>query len=158
MKDLIRPHGGSLAELMVSPERVAELQAQSRDWPSWDLTPRQVCDLELLMNGGFSPLRGFMGRGDYESVCASMRLVSGELWPIPVVLDLPEATAWASAMRSGCQISSTWNAASITPSVSRRATVAFGSSFLAVASGRSRTTGMGHSSPEARRMEAHTDS
>src|SRR5438552_12298776 len=93
MKDLIRPHGGTLAELVVSPERAAELQAQSRDWPSWDLTPRQVCDLELLLCGGFSPLRGFMGRRDYEFVCASMRLVSGDLWPIPVVLDLPEAAA-----------------------------------------------------------------
>jgi len=93
MEDLIRPHGGTLAELVVPRERAAELQAQSRDWPSWDLTPRQVCDLELLMNGGFSPLRGFMGRRDHESVCASMRLTSGELWPIPVVLDLPEAAA-----------------------------------------------------------------
>jgi sulfate adenylyltransferase len=93
MTDLIRPHGGTLTELIASPERVAELQAQSRDWPSWDLKPRQLCDLELLLNGGFSPLRGFMGRRDYESVCGSERLSSGELWPIPVVLDLPEAAA-----------------------------------------------------------------
>src|SRR3954468_6846429 len=93
MTDLIRPHGGTLTELIASRERVAELQAQSRDWPSWDLKPRQLCDLELLLNGGFLPLPGFMGRRDYESVCASMRLSSGDLWPIPVVLDLPEATA-----------------------------------------------------------------
>jgi sulfate adenylyltransferase len=93
MNSLIEPHGGELVNLVVSPERAAELQAQSRDWPSWDLTPRQLCDLELLLNGGFSPLRGFMGRKDHESVCASMRLASGELWPIPIVLDLPEAVA-----------------------------------------------------------------
>jgi sulfate adenylyltransferase len=93
MTELIRPHGGTLAELIVSPDRVAEIQAQSRDWPSWDLAARQLCDLELLLSGGFSPLRGFMGRRDYESVCASMRLASGHLWPIPVVLDLPEAVA-----------------------------------------------------------------
>ena len=51
------PHGGELIELMGSPERKAELRAKSRDWSSWDLTPRQLCDLELLLNGGFSPLR-----------------------------------------------------------------------------------------------------
>ncbi len=50
---LIAPHGGELTQLMVPPERASELQEASRDWPSWDLTPRQVCDLELLLNGGF---------------------------------------------------------------------------------------------------------
>jgi len=72
---------------------VAELKSQSSDWRSWDLTPRQLCDLELLMNGGFSPLRGFMGKADYESVCSTMRLADGTLWPMPVVLDLPEELA-----------------------------------------------------------------
>jgi sulfate adenylyltransferase len=72
---------------------VAELKAASRDWPSWDLTPRQLCDLELLLSGGFSPLRGFMGRADYASVCAEMRLADGTLWPIPIVLDVPEEVA-----------------------------------------------------------------
>jgi sulfate adenylyltransferase len=72
---------------------VAELKEASRDWPSWDLTPRQLCDLELLMNGAFSPLQGFMVKRDYESVCSSMRLADGTLWPIPIVLDLPEELA-----------------------------------------------------------------
>src|SRR5260370_4390706 len=100
MNDLIAPHGGTLAQLLVSPERAADLQSQSRDWPSWDLSARQCCDLELLLNGGFSPLRGFMGRRDYESVCASIRLASHHLWPIPVVLDLPEAAAKALARQA----------------------------------------------------------
>ncbi len=90
---LVAPHGGTLIDLRASDERVAELRAASRDWPSWDLTPRQQCDLELLINGGFSPLTGFMDRADYESVCHSMRLADGTLWPIPVVLDLPEELA-----------------------------------------------------------------
>jgi sulfate adenylyltransferase len=90
---LIAPHGGKLAELLVDPERAAELRLASRDWPSWDLTPRQLCDLELLLNGGFSPLRGFLTRRDYEAVCATMRLADGTLWPVPVVLDVPEAVA-----------------------------------------------------------------
>jgi sulfate adenylyltransferase len=70
--------------------RAAELKAQSKDWPSWDLTARQLCDLELLMNGGFSPLRGFMNRADYEGVCHNMRLGNGTLWPMPITLDVSE--------------------------------------------------------------------
>ena len=87
------PHGGALVDLLVADERAAVLKAASRDWPSWDLTARQLCDLELLMNGGFSPLRGFLGREDYESVCARMRLADGTLWPIPIALDLTEEAA-----------------------------------------------------------------
>jgi len=90
---LIVPHGGRLVDLMASPERRAELQAAAQDWPSWDLTPRQLCDLELLLNGAFSPLQGFLTRANYESVCANLRLADGTLWPIPVMLDVPEGVA-----------------------------------------------------------------
>jgi sulfate adenylyltransferase len=90
---------GPLVDLSVSRERASELQAESRHWTSWDLTPRQLCDLELLGSGGFSPLTGFMTRGDYESVCSSMRLHDGTLWPIPITLDVTEAVA--SALRPG---------------------------------------------------------
>ncbi|HWF91933.1 MAG TPA: hypothetical protein VN684_06595, partial [Terriglobales bacterium] len=67
---LIAPHGGELVDLIVSSEKATELKSHSREWPSWDLTARQICDLELLMSGGFSPLRGFMNRADYEGVCS----------------------------------------------------------------------------------------
>jgi sulfate adenylyltransferase len=87
------PHGGTLVNLMVDAARAAELTAASRTWPSWDLTARQICDLELLLNGGFSPLTGFMGRADYESVCTKMRLADGTLWPMPITLDVPEEFA-----------------------------------------------------------------
>jgi sulfate adenylyltransferase len=87
------PHGGTLVDLLVNPSRAAELQVESRNWPSWDLTPRQLCDLELLLNGAFSPLTGFMNKRDYESVCQSMRLADGTLWPMPITLDLPQAVA-----------------------------------------------------------------
>jgi sulfate adenylyltransferase len=87
---LIAPHGGDLVQLQVPAERAAELKAQSKDWPSWDLTARQLCDLELLMSGGFSPLRGFLNRADYEGVCANMRLANGTLWPMPITLDVTE--------------------------------------------------------------------
>jgi sulfate adenylyltransferase len=90
---LIEPHGGFLVNLLTSPERGAELKAASRDWPSWDLSPRQFCDLELLLNGSFSPLQGFLGKADHDAVCADMRLADGTLWPIPITLDLPRELA-----------------------------------------------------------------
>ena len=88
MDNLVEPHGGSLVDLMVGEERAVELKENSRDWPSLDLSPRQICDLELLLNGGFSPLTGFLNREDYESVCENSRLSGGALWPIPVTLDV----------------------------------------------------------------------
>lgn len=90
---LIPPHGGSLVNLIVQEERAGELKFLSRDWPSWDLTPRQLCDLELLMNGGFSPLQGYLSCGDYESVCRNMKLADGTLWPLPITLDVREEIA-----------------------------------------------------------------
>ena len=90
---LIPPHGGELVQLIAQPERAAELKAHSKEWPSWDLTARQLCDLELLLAGGFSPLRGFMTRADYEGVCHNMRLANGTLWPMPITLDVTEEFA-----------------------------------------------------------------
>ncbi len=87
------PHGGKLVDLIVDRERAIEIKAGSRDWPSHDLTGRQLCDLELLLNGGFSPLSGYMTRIDYEGVCQSMRLSNGLLWPVPVMLDVTEEVA-----------------------------------------------------------------
>ena len=93
------PHGGELKNLYLS-ERKADLEKQKvKDHASWDLTPRQLCDLDLLMNGAFSPLEGFLGRDDYESVCDDMRLASGVLWPIPVNLDVGEP--FASSIAEG---------------------------------------------------------
>ncbi|MCK4283212.1 MAG: hypothetical protein KAX44_02760, partial [Candidatus Brocadiae bacterium] len=90
---LIAPHGGKLADPMVSGEQAEEARAASLDWESWDLAPRQMCDLELLLSGAFSPLTGFLGRKDYESVCDGMRLSCGTLWPVPVQLDVSRELA-----------------------------------------------------------------
>ncbi len=54
------------------------------------LTPRQLCDIELLMNGGFAPLTGFMNRADYNSVVENMHLADGSLWPMPITLDVSQ--------------------------------------------------------------------
>ena len=87
---LVPPHGGDLLDLMAPPERAAELKAQAREMPSWSLTARQLADLELLLNGAFSPLPGFMKRDDHEAVCRDLRLADGTFWPLPVTLDVSE--------------------------------------------------------------------
>ena len=54
----------------------------------WTLTDRQLCDCEMILDGSFSPLNGFMIQEDYNSVMNTMRLVNGKLFPIPIVLDV----------------------------------------------------------------------
>jgi sulfate adenylyltransferase len=92
-RGVVRPHGGRLVDGIAAPARVREIREASREWPSWDLTARQICDLELLLTGACSPLAGFLGRADYESVVGRSRLADGTLWPMPIVLDVPEAVA-----------------------------------------------------------------
>jgi len=64
------------------------LKKKSINYPSWILTDRQICDLEMILNGGFFPLSGFLGKDDYESVINDLRLNDGTLWPIPIMLDV----------------------------------------------------------------------
>ncbi len=80
-------------ELYVSYDSAQKLKMEAADLPSWDLTLRQICDLELLMNGGFNPLKGFLTEVDYNSVVNDMRLSDGSLWPIPITLDVSQQFA-----------------------------------------------------------------
>jgi len=93
MTRLIEPHGGTLKIGYLEPEAAQALAAEAGQFPEWSLTHRQLCDLELLLSGGFSPLEGFMGQADYEAVCDGMHLADGTLWPMPINLDVSEAFA-----------------------------------------------------------------
>ena len=84
------PNLAPIPELYVSAESAQKLKAEAGNMLSWDLTPRQICDLELLMNGGFHPLKGFLTQADYEGVLDNMHLTSGALWPMPINLDVSQ--------------------------------------------------------------------
>jgi sulfate adenylyltransferase len=86
-------HGGVLKELYLGESAADQEKLLAREYTSLNLSERQLCDLELILNGAFSPLEGFLCRQDYESVVEKMRLTSGLLWPIPVTLDVTPAQA-----------------------------------------------------------------
>lgn len=90
---LVKPHGGMLRHLFVDAQKADALKSAANALPAVALSQRQLCDLELLMNGGFSPLDGFMTETVYESVLEQMRLPSGLLWSIPIILDVPGTLA-----------------------------------------------------------------
>ena len=87
------PHGGVLKDLYLDEQAAEQEKQRARDFVSWDLTDRQVCDIELLLNGAFSPLEGFLTRAEYDGVVADMRLPDGTLWPMPITLDVSEEFA-----------------------------------------------------------------
>ncbi|KAF8342175.1 sulfate adenylyltransferase [Cantharellus anzutake] len=99
------PHGGVLKDLIVRDRHLHDqLQQESGSLPSFTLTERQLCDLELIMNGGFSPLEGFLNQKDYESVVENLRLSDGLLWPIPVVLDISDTEIEHLGIKQGSRL------------------------------------------------------
>ncbi|KND00927.1 sulfate adenylyltransferase [Spizellomyces punctatus DAOM BR117] len=99
------PHGGSLKDLIARDlPRQAELLAEAEKLYSIVLNERQLCDLELLLNGGFSPLEGFMNKADYESVLDNVRLANGLVWSMPITLDLSEKQISDGKLQAGSRV------------------------------------------------------
>jgi sulfate adenylyltransferase len=87
------PHGGELKQLYLDDAGVEQAKKDALDYKSWDLTDRQLCDIEMILNGAFSPLEGFLTQEEYDGVLDNMRLPSGVIWPMPINLDVSEAFA-----------------------------------------------------------------
>ncbi len=132
------PHGGELKNLYLGETEIEQEKKRGRDLKSWDLTDRQVCDIELLLNGAFSPLEGFLTEAEYDSVVKDMHLPNGILWPMPITLDVTEAFAGsleqgeAIALRdkegvliATLEVSDNW-----TPDKAREAKLVFGTEDL----------------------------
>lgn len=92
MTTLITPYGGKLVDLLINDaEERRDLIARAVSMQSMQLSPRALCDLELLTVGAFSPLDRFMSEDDYRRVLAEMRLADGTLFPIPITLPVSQA-------------------------------------------------------------------
>jgi sulfate adenylyltransferase len=87
---LIAPHGGSLVDLMVPAVEREAVKASATKVV--ECSDRNACDVELLVVGGFSPLRGFMHQADYDAVVATNRTTSGLLFGLPIVFDTADAS------------------------------------------------------------------
>jgi sulfate adenylyltransferase len=102
MDHLITPYGGELVSLLLPENEAEQVKTDSEGYPAITLTQRQQCDLELLVCGAFSPLKGFMNKDDYDSVVEDARLADGTLWPIPYCLDV--STELAETIEIGDKI------------------------------------------------------
>lgn len=86
-------HKDHSESLLVHFRRIETLRQEALELTSIDLSSRQLCDLELLLNRGYYPLSGYMNQIEYESVIKTMRLPDGTVWPMPICLDVPRLTA-----------------------------------------------------------------
>jgi sulfate adenylyltransferase len=93
MHTLIPPYGGTLVNLIADPGRAQDIKQEALGLDSIDLSWKQMCELELLLNGALSPLGGYMDKAELESVLSAMKLPDGRFWPRPVLLALPAKAA-----------------------------------------------------------------
>ena len=88
--DTISPHGGTLVDLLATGPDAERLLQEAEHLPKITVNARELSDLEMLTVGALSPLTGFVGERDYQSILDSMHLASGPAWTIPVTLSLDE--------------------------------------------------------------------
>ncbi|KAE8207003.1 hypothetical protein CF327_g7437 [Tilletia walkeri] len=99
------PHGGDLKDLLARDAGIAaDLRIEADSLPEIKLSERSLCDLELLISGGFSPLDGFLTQPDYQSVLKDLRLTSGHLWPMPINLDVSKEQIEQLSLKAGARV------------------------------------------------------
>ncbi|MEO6908547.1 MAG: sulfate adenylyltransferase, partial [Abditibacteriaceae bacterium] len=82
----IAPHGGKLINAFVAGDEATALREKAQQLTKIHLADRRLSDLEMIGNGAFSPLNGFMNRADYDNVVVNKRLANGLPWTIPITL------------------------------------------------------------------------
>lgn len=102
MRRALPPASIPLVNRLLSPDEGSRRLAALDGAPRIALDSRQQADVHCIAVGAFSPLTGFVGSADHESVCATMRLADGSVWPMPVVLAVDEQTA--NARRAGDEV------------------------------------------------------
>ena len=101
----LEPHGGQgLTINLLEGEAREKLKDEATHLESLTLSQRQLCDIELILNGGFSPLKGFLNREDYESVVHNTTLKNGLLWSIPITLDVTKQQIEKSKLETGVKV------------------------------------------------------
>lgn len=99
------PHGGELKDLLArDAPRYSELSAEAANLPAVTLSERQLCDLELIISGGFSPLEGFMNQKDYDGVVTNLHLADRKLFSMPICLDITKETIKEKRVKPGARI------------------------------------------------------
>jgi sulfate adenylyltransferase len=88
MDRLIAPHGGRLNSLLLVGKELAKERTRAATLPRIEMTSRETSDLIMMAMGAFSPLPGFMTKGDYLNVLREMHLCNGTFWPIPITLSV----------------------------------------------------------------------
>ena len=96
---LVSPYGGKLINLVTQGDEREAIREEANHFPSIQISDRSLHDFELLAVGGYSPLKSFMGKADYQRVLTEMRLADGTLFPMPITLtinkeDLPTREEW----------------------------------------------------------------
>ncbi len=102
MDRLIPPHGGRLVPLLLSGDRLAREKERAEDLPRVEMTSRETSDLIMMAMGAFSPVSGFMTKGDYQRVVKEMHLSDGVFWPIPITLAVTREKA--DSLREGDEV------------------------------------------------------
>jgi sulfate adenylyltransferase len=92
-RELVAPHGGTLVDRVVTGADADALRTKAQSLPLVTLTDTQAADLEMIAVGAMSPIEGFLGKADYESVLENVRLASGAVWSLPITLRVHEDVA-----------------------------------------------------------------
>lgn len=96
------PHGGELKDLLARDAPLRDsLLHEADQLQDIVLSERQLCDLELILCGGFSPLEGFMNQRDYNGVVENLRLSCGTLFSMPITLDVTPDDVTAKNIKAG---------------------------------------------------------